>query len=96
MAKHKKINGQGSPAKEYLLVALVPVLMHTLYDACTVFNKFLTDENEDMQAIGLCIGLAGALAAFVLQIVVLLKCKKTAEKLCSLRLLPEEREELQV
>lgn len=96
MAKHKKINGQGSPTKEYLLAALVPVLMHTLYDACTVFNKFLTDENEDMQAIGLCIGLAGALAAFVLQIVVLLKCKKTAEKLCSLRLLPEEREELQV
>lgn len=96
MAKHKKINGQGSPTKEYLLAALVPVLMHTLYDACTVFNKFLTHEDEELQAVGLCIGLAGALAAFVLQIMVLLKCKKSAEKLCSLRLLPEEREALRV
>lgn len=96
MAKHKKMTNQGSPTKEYLLAALVPVLLHTLYDACTVFNKFLTHEDEDMQMIGICIGLVCALAAFILQIVVLLKCKKNAEKLCSLHLLPEERENLQV
>ena len=36
------------------------------------------------------IGLVGALAAFVIQIVILLKYKKNAGKLCSLRLIPEE------
>ena len=43
-----------------------------------------------MQMIGILMGLVGALAAFVLQIVILLKYKKNAEKLCSLRLLPED------
>ena len=89
-AEHKKITNQGSPSKEYLFALLIPILMHTLYDACTANNKFLYHENEDMQMIGVVIGLVGALAAFVLQIVILLKYKKNAGKLCSLRLLPEE------
>lgn len=90
MAEHKKITNQGSSAKEYLFALLIPVLIHTLYDACTANNKFLSQENEDMQMIGVVIGLAGALAAFVLQITILLKYKKHAGKLCSLRLLTEE------
>ena len=90
MAEHKKIMNQGSSSKEYLFALLVPILMHTLYDACTANNKFLYHENEDMQMIGVVIGLVGALAAFVIQIVILLKYKKNAGKLCSLRLIPEE------
>ena len=90
MAEHKKITNQGSPSKEYLFALLIPILMHTLYDACTANNKFLYHENEDMQMIGVVIGLVGALAAFVIQIVILLKYKKNAGKLCSLRLIPEE------
>ena len=90
MAAHKKVTNQGSSSKEYLFALLIPILMHTLYDACTANNKFLYHENEDMQMIGAVIGLVGALAAFVIQIVILLKYKKNAGKLCSLRLIPEE------
>lgn len=90
MAAHKKITNQGSSSKEYLFALLIPILMHTLYDACTANNKFLYHEDENMQMIGVTIGLVGALAAFVIQIVILLKYKKNAGKLCSLRLIPEE------
>ncbi len=90
MAEHKKTTNHGSSAEEYLFALLIPILMHTLYDACTANNKFLYHEDENMQMIGIIIGIVGALAAFVMQIAILLKYKKNAGKLCSLRLLPEE------
>ena len=90
MAEHKKITNQGSSTKDYLYALLVPILMHTLYDACTANNKFLSHNDENMQSIGIIIGLVWSLAAFVVQIMILLKYKKNAGKLCSLRLLPEE------
>ena len=89
LAEHKKITTQGSSAKEYLFALLIPILLHTLYDACTANNKFLSHNDENMQSIGIIIGLVWSLAAFVVQIMILLKYKKNAEKLCSLRLLPE-------
>ena len=89
LAEHKKITNQGSSAKEYLFALLIPILLHTLYDACTANNKFLSHNDENMQSIGIIIGLVWSLAAFVVQIMILLKYKKNAEKLCSLRLLPE-------
>lgn len=89
MAKYRKVTNQGTPIKEYLLTFLLPILMHTLYDACTGCNAFLDHEDEDIQLIGVGIGLVGMLAMFVVQIRILLKCKNNAEKLCALRLLPE-------
>lgn len=90
MAQYKKVQNQGPPSREYILALLVPILVHTLYDICTANNKFLYHADENMQMIGILMGLVGAMAAFVLQIVILLKYKKNAEKLCSLRLLPED------
>ena len=86
MAKYKKLTAQGSPTREYVLALLVPMLMHTLYDTFTANNKFLTDADENIQMIGAGMGIVVALAAFVIQIVILVKHKKNAEKLCSLRL----------
>ena len=86
MAKYKKITHQCSPTKEYILAFFLPILIHTLYDACTGCNALLDHEDEDIQWIGLGIGLAGILAAFVFQIMILLKFKKNAQKLCSMRL----------
>ena len=86
MAKYKKLTAQGSPTREYALALLVPMLMHTLYDTFTANNKFLTDADENIQMIGAGMGIVVALAAFVIQIVILVKHKKNAEKLCSLRL----------
>ena len=87
MAKYRKIKAQGSPTKEYVLALLLPILMHTLYDTFTANNKFLTDADETMQMIGAAAGVIVALAAFVMQIVILIKYRKNAEKLCSLRLM---------
>ncbi|MDY6296499.1 MAG: PrsW family glutamic-type intramembrane protease, partial [Schwartzia succinivorans] len=86
MAKYKKLTAQGSPTREYVLALLVPMLMHTLYDTFTANNKFLTNADEEIQMIGAVTGIIVALAAFVIQIVILVKHKKNAEKLCSLRL----------
>ena len=88
MAKHREFTNQGSPTREYILALLLPILIHTLYDTCTANNKFLYQEDENLQMIGVCLGLAGLLAAIAIQIAVLLKYRKNAEKLCSLRLLP--------
>ena len=89
IARYKIITNQGSPTKEYILAFFVPVLLHTLYDACTGFNVLLDNADEDVQLIGLCIGLAGILVWPIIQIMVLRKVKKNAGNLCSLRLLPE-------
>ncbi len=86
MAKYKKLTAQGSPTREYVLALLVPMLIHTLYDTFTANNKFLTNTDEEIQMIGAGMGIVVALAAFVIQIVILVKHKKNAEKLCSLRL----------
>ena len=86
MARHRRFTAQGSSTREYVLALLVPILMHSLYDTFTANNKFLTDADENMQMIGAGIGIVVALAAFVIQIVILVKHKKNAEKLCSLRL----------
>ena len=90
MARYKKLTHQGAPTTEYLLAFFVPILIHTFYDACTGCNELLNHEDEDVQLIGVGIGLLGILAAFVFQIMMLLKIKKNATKLCSLRLTSEE------
>ncbi len=78
-ARYQKITGEGSPFWSYVLAFTVPVALHTLHDACTATNRYLTDEATIDT--GIIIGLVGTIAAFILQIVVLVRFKKKAEKL---------------
>lgn len=82
-AKYYKKSGQGSPVKEYIFALLIPVALHTFYDAGTVNNKFLSGGDKDL-AIGIALAAVAAIVMFAVQIIVLVKLKKNAEKYCDM------------
>jgi RsiW-degrading membrane proteinase PrsW (M82 family) len=84
LAKYNRIKGSGSVAGEYALSLLVPILLHTLYDAGTATNAFMNSGNEDEELIGIVIALAVTVALFILQIAALVRLKKNAEKYCGM------------
>ncbi len=79
-AKYNKIKGSGSVTGEYVLALIVPILLHTLYDAGTATNAFLNSGNEDDEMIGIVIALVVTVVLFILQIVVPVRIKKNAKK----------------
>ena len=81
-AKYNKIKGSGSVAGEYALALLVPILLHTLYDAGTATNAFFNSGNEDAELIGMAFALVVTVVLFILQIVVLIRLKRNTEKYC--------------
>ena len=92
MAKYNKIKGSGSVAGEYARALIVPILLHTLYDAGTATNAFMNSGNEDEELIGIVIALAVTAALFVLQIAVLVRLKKDTEKYCGMVIRHSEEE----
>ena len=91
-ARYDRVTNQGSPAKEMLLAFVIPLLVHTLYDATNVSNKYLNSEDEHLQGIGLVIGLIGMAVMFIVQIVVLVRLKKNTGKYCAMSLIPQNSE----
>ncbi len=83
-AKYNKNTGSGSAAGQYALALLIPILLHTLYDACTATNAMLNSENEDTELIGIVVAIAATAALFVLQIVVLVRLKRNTGKYCGM------------
>ena len=83
-ARYNKRTGEGAVAIHYILAFLIPILMHTIYDACTVTNKYLQQNSEDMQTVGMIIGVAMILVMFVIQIIYFVRIKKKAEELSAL------------
>ena len=81
-AKYNRIKGSGSVTGEYALALLVPILLHTLYDAGTATNAFMNSGNEDEELIGIAFALIVTVVLFILQIVVLVKLKRNSEKYC--------------
>ena len=70
----------------YVKALLIPILMHTIYDATNVKNAGL--ENgvpENVQGIAVLIALVTMLLAFILQIVIHIRIKKDTEKLIEMR-----------
>lgn len=87
MAKYDKETGKGAAAKEYILAFVVPVVLHTAYDAL-VMNKLKESGDENIQLVGVCIALAAVVFMFALQIIMLVKLKKNAGKLSALAFIP--------
>lgn len=88
-ARYDRMTKQGSPAREVLLAILIPVLIHTLYDATNVTNRFVNSGDEDLETIGVAIGILGMLIMSVVQILVLVRLKKNTEKYCAMSLFPQ-------
>ena len=81
-ARFNRLTGKGSPALDCVLAVLIPMGVHTLYDACTVFNsKLMTEEMS-----GVLIALAGYVGLMIYEIVVLIRFRKNTEKFCGMRI----------
>ena len=88
-AQYDKMMNQGSPAKEVLLAIVLPMLIHTLYDATNATNKYLNSGDENLEVIGGVIGIIGIVIMVIIQILVLVRFKKNTEKYCALSLIPQ-------
>ena len=81
-AKFSRLTGKGSPVLNCILAILIPMGVHSLYDACTVFNGMLTTG----QMSGLLIALAGYVGLLIYEIVVLIRFRKKTEEFCGMHL----------
>ena len=94
-AKYNKIKGSGSVTGEYVLALIVPILLHTLYDAGTATNAYMNSGKEEDELIGIVIALVVTVALFIVQIAVPVRLKKNTEKYCGMRISSADKQVLQ-
>ena len=73
----------------YLKAVLIPMIIHTLFDACTIFNPVANmaaelEADDFLAIVWLSIGVLAIISAAIYQFVVLKKTKKEAEKQSSM------------
>ena len=84
IGKYNIANGLSHKAA-YLKAVLIPMIIHTLFDACTIFNP-VANMAEELEAddfialVWLFIGILAIISAAIYQVVVLKNIKKEAEK----------------
>ncbi len=84
MARYNRSRNESGQVLLCILAFVVPVTIHTLYDACTAFNPFITKPDDQAVLIGGIIAVLACLMLFTVQVVVLVRFKKNAEKLCGM------------
>ena len=87
-AKYNKQKGEGQTALYWALALIIPMALHTLYDAGTVFN-YPAIRGGDFIVGGILGGIA-VLTNVVVLINVLVRAKKNAEKFSALTILPKD------
>ena len=71
----------------YVKALLIPILIHTIYDATNVKNAGLeAGVPDNVQGIAVLIALVTMLLAFILQIVIHIRIKKDTEKLIEMKI----------
>ncbi|MBE5807143.1 MAG: PrsW family intramembrane metalloprotease [Clostridiales bacterium] len=85
MAKHLGLARHDNKPAEYAKAILIPICIHTLYDASTGTSYLLNSEGDANMAIGIVLSIAATAALCVYQIRVLLSVKKDAERYCGMR-----------
>ena len=90
IGKYNIANGLSHKAA-YLKAVLIPMIIHTLFDTCTIFNPVVNmseelENNDFIAIVWLSIGILAIIAAAIYQFVVLKKTKKEAEKQSSMYL----------
>lgn len=81
-ARFNRLTGKGSPALDCVLAVLIPMGVHSLYDACTVFNSSLMTG----QMSGILMAFAGYVGLLIYEIVVLIRFRKNTQKFCGMRI----------
>ena len=87
-AKYNKQNGEGQTVLYWVLALIIPMALHTLYDAGTIFNIPIMKDSDFV--VGGILGGVAVLTNIVILISVLVRAKKNAEKFSALSVLPEE------
>ena len=88
IARYNKLNNKPR-FLQYVLAILIPIILHTLYDACTSGNLMLLSENSAESDTGITLGLIATAAHFIIQFVILYLAKKDTEKHCEMALLEQ-------
>ena len=74
-------------ALEYVKALIIPILIHSLYDATNVKNSGLeAGVDENTQGVAVLVALITILITFILQIVILIKNKKDTDKLIEMKI----------
>ena len=84
-ARFGRLTGKGSPALNAMLALLIPMGVHSLYDACTVFNSKLVSG----ELIGVALALAGYAGLLIYELVVLIRFRKKTALFCGMSTLAE-------
>ena len=79
-ARFSRLTGKGSPALDYVLALLIPMGVHTVYDACTVFNSRLMAGEKT----GILTALGGYAGLLVYELVILIRFRKKTAKFCGM------------
>ena len=87
-AKYNKQRGEGRTALYWVLGLIIPMALHTLYDAGTIFNFSVIKGGNFV--VGGILGGAAILTNIVFLIYVLVRAWKNAEKFSLLSVLPED------
>jgi RsiW-degrading membrane proteinase PrsW (M82 family) len=85
-AKYNKLNGKGSVVLNYVWALLIPIVVHTLYDVCTVFNSSMMRGELS----GIIRALTAYVAMLVYEAIVLVRCKKKTEMFCGMSTLAKK------
>ena len=90
LARHRKLRGDSGAGLGYVFALVVPMLAHTVYDACTAFNPAIAaaEENGDVGVFGIVVGIAAIVGYAVWQVVVLVRLKKRAAKYSAIQTVP--------
>lgn len=98
MARYKKLRGESGVNKERVLALALPVLLHTVYDASTVFNPAIDalEDNDALQLASIVIGVAALLVGAVWQVLVLVRLKKQAANYSAMATIPDGGEKSEV
>lgn len=84
-AMFSKLTGKGSVILNYTLALLVPIVIHTLYDACTAFNASLMRG----EMTGMVMALIGYVGLLVYELAVLVRFRKKTAVFCGMSTLAE-------
>lgn len=87
LAKFGKLHGGEDVTIEYVKAFLIPILLHTVYDAATADNYLIKSSNDVVAVIGIIFAFVAILTLFIFQIRVFQSVKRDAEKYCQMDLL---------
>ncbi len=87
-AKYNKQRGEGQTALYWVLGLIIPMALHTLYDAGTIFNFSILKKGDYI--VGGILGGVAFLTNIVILISVLVRAGKNAEKFSLLSVLPKD------